>query len=105
MSIKIYTVSEITQQIRDILEGNFFGLWIKGEVSSLRMSSTGHLYFDLVDKNATLHCLIFKNKIPTIGIELKNGIEVIAFGSIGLYVKGGEYRLKVEHIQEALGWS
>ncbi len=101
MSIKIYTVSEITQQIRDILEGNFFGLWIKGEVSSLRMSSTGHLYFDLVDKNATLHCLIFKNKIPTIGIELKNGIEVIAFGSIGLYVKGGEYRLKVEHIQEA----
>ncbi len=101
MSIKIYTVSEITQQIRDILEGNFFGLWVKGEVSSLRMSSTGHLYFDLVDKNATLHCLIFKNRIPTIGLELKNGIEVVVFGSIGLYVKGGEYRLKVEHIQEA----
>lgn len=101
MSIKIYTVSEITQQIRDVLEGNFFGLWVKGEVSSLRLSSTGHLYFDLVDKNATLHCLIFKNKIPTIGLELKNGIEVVVFGSIGLYVKGGEYRLKVEYVQEA----
>ncbi len=101
MSIKIYTVSEITQQIRDILEGNFFGLWVEGEISSLRKSSTGHVYFDLVDEIATLGCIIYRSKLPSLGVNLENGKEIIVFGSISLYMKGGEYRLKVEHIQEA----
>ena len=100
MSVKIYTVSEVTYEIRDILEGNFYGLWVKGEISGLTKSSTGHVYFDLVDDNATLGCVIFKNKLSSLKVKIKNGKEVTAYGSISLYVKGGKYSLKVEHIQE-----
>ena len=101
MSIKVYSVSELTYEIRDILEGNFYGLWVKGEISGLSRSSTGHVYFDLVDDRARLGCIVFKNKLPTLMAQLENGKEIIAFGSLSLYVKGGEYRLKVEHIQDA----
>ena len=101
MSVKIYTVSEVTYEIRDILEGNFYGLWVKGEISSLTRSSTGHVYFDLVDDNATLGCVVFKSKLSSLKVEIENGKEVIVYGSISLYVKGGKYSLKVEHIQEA----
>ncbi len=100
MSVKIYTVSELTYEIRDILEGNFYGLWVKGEISGMTRSSTGHVYFDLVDDNATLGCIIFKNKLPFLKVEVKNGKEVTVYGSISLYVKGGKYSLKVEHIQD-----
>ncbi len=101
MSVKIYTVSELTYEIRDILEGNFYGLWVKGEISNLTRSSTGHVYFDLVDDNATLGCVIFKNRLPSLKVEIKNGKEVVVYGSISLYVKGGKYSLKVEHMQDA----
>ncbi len=101
MPIKIYSVKEITFQIRDILEGNFYGLWIKGEISSLRQSATGHVYFNLVDDVASLGCIIYKNYLPNITIKLENGKEVIAFGSLSVYIKGGEYRLKIEHLQES----
>ncbi len=101
MSVKIYSVSELTYEIRDILEGNFYGLWVKGEISGLSRSSTGHVYFDLVDDRARLGCIVFKNKLPTLNTHLENGKEIIVFGSLSLYVKGGEYRLKVEHIQDA----
>ncbi len=101
MSIKIYSVSELTYEIRDILEGNFYGLWVKGEISGLSRSSTGHVYFDLVDDKARLGCIVFKNRLPTLNTQLENGKEIIAFGSLSLYVKGGEYRLKVEHVQDA----
>ena len=101
MSIKIYSVSELTYEIRDILEGNFYGLWVKGEISGLSRSSTGHVYFDLVDDKARLGCIVFKNRLPTLNTQLENGKEIIVLGSLSLYVKGGEYRLKVEHVQDA----
>ncbi len=99
MSIEIYTVSQINNLIKDILESNFYGIWIEGEISSLRYSSTGHLYFSLVDEDASIGAIIYRNRLKNIKLSLKNGMKVVVFGSLGLYVKGGEYRIVVEHIR------
>ncbi len=99
MSIKIYSVGEITKIIKDILESNFYGIWVEGEVSSLRYSSTGHLYFSLVDNEASLGVIVYKNRIKNIRFKMENGLKVTVFGSLSLYLKGGEYRIVAEHVR------
>jgi len=99
MPVKIYSVTQITTLIKDILEANFYGIWVEGEISSLRYSSTGHLYFSLVDEKASLGVIVYKNRLKNIRFELKNGIKVVIFGSLSLYLKGGEYRIVAEHIR------
>ena len=99
MSVKIYSVTQITKLIKDILEANFYGIWVEGEISSLRYSSTGHLYFSLVDEKASLGVIVYKNRLKNIRFELKNGMKVVLFGSLSLYLKGGEYRIVAEHIR------
>ncbi len=101
MSIKIYSVTEITALIKDILESNFYGIWVEGEVSSMRYSATGHLYFSLVDEGASLGVIVYKNRVRNIRFRLKNGLRVTVFGSLSLYAKGGEYRIVAEHIRDA----
>ena len=100
MSIKIYSVSEITKVIKDIVESNFYGVWINGEVSSLRYSSTGHLYFSLIDDSSAIGVVIYKNKINSLKFDIKNGSEITIFGSANLYEKTGQYKIVAEHIQE-----
>ncbi len=101
MSIEIYTVTQINRLIKDILESNFYGIWIEGEVSSLRYSSTGHLYFSLIDSNASIGVIIYRNRLNNIKFDIENGMKVVVFGSLGLYVKGGSYRMVVEHIRQS----
>jgi exodeoxyribonuclease VII large subunit len=101
MSIEIYSVSQLTKLIKDILESNFYGIWVEGEISSLRYSSTGHLYFSLVDEDALIGVIIYRNRLKNIKVDLENGMKVTVFGSIGLYLKGGEYRIIAEHIRES----
>ena len=50
----IYSVSELTKDIREILTDSFPNVWVKGEISTLRLPSSGHMYFTLKDKNAQL---------------------------------------------------
>ncbi len=99
MPVKIYSVSELSQLIKELLESNFYGVWIEGEVSSMRYSSTGHLYFSLVDDNASIGAIIYRGKLKRLGFELSNGMRVVVFGHLSLYLKGGEYRIAVEHVR------
>jgi len=86
-----YTVREITSNLKLFLEKNFSQIWIEGEISNLKQSQTGHLYFNLAEEDAVLRCIIFRN---TFNKEyknfLKNGIKVIALGTLSFYPKSGE---------------
>ena len=57
----IYTVSELTEDIRQILEEEFPFIWVEGEVSNARRPLSGHLYFTLKDEKAQILCILFKN--------------------------------------------
>lgn len=95
----IYTVSEITQNIKIILENNFPAVWIEGEISNLRIPVSGHSYFTLKDKNAQLPSVLFKNSSSLLKFELKDGLVVVAFGRISLYEPKGAYQFYVEKIE------
>ncbi len=99
MAEKIYTVSEITEEIKILLESNFFSLWVKGEVSNFNRHHSGHFYFSLKDKSAQIQCVMWRNKNIRLSFLLEDGMEVLARGRITVYEKSGKYQLEVDEIQ------
>jgi len=95
----IFTVSEITQDIKSILENTFSEVWVEGEVSNLRPSSAGHVYFSLKDKEAVLSGVIFSRTAAQIRFKLEDGLKIICFGKIDVYPPRGNYQLIIEKVE------
>lgn len=95
----IYTVSEITQDIKLILENTFAQVWVEGEISGINKISTGTTFFSLKDANSVLKCVIFAGFRNAIKFQIKDGLKVICFGRISVYEKSGQYQLYVENIE------
>ena len=96
---KIYTVSELTVQIRDLLEREFPSVWIQGEVSNLRSAPSGHVYFTLKDEAAQIRCVMFKLQRRFLKFRLEDGLHVIAWGRISVYSLRGEYQLILDTME------
>ncbi len=94
-----FTVSEITRQIRTSLEYNFSNISILGEISNVRKPSSGHIYLTLKDKNSQLQAVVFRNVANKIKFELKDGMEVITFGSVTVYEPRGQYQLIINKVE------
>jgi len=96
---KIYTVSEITDDIKKILENNFFSIWVQGEISNFNKHHSGHFYFSLKDKDAQVQCVMWRNKNVRLSFSLEDGLKIQALGRITVYAKSGKYQLEVDEIQ------
>ncbi len=96
---KLFTVSEITREIRTSLEYDFSNISIVGEISNIRKPSSGHVYLTLKDKNAQLQAVVFRNTANKIKFELKDGMEIISFGSITVYEPRGQYQIIIDQIE------
>lgn len=101
MDAKIYTVSEISRLIRNILEDSFPVLWIEGEVSNYRPHYSGHLYFTLKDPDAQISCVMWRTRAASLAMDLEDGQNVRIFGNIRVYEKGGRYQIDVLRIEPA----
>ncbi len=91
-----YTVSQVTSEIKELLESNPFlaDLWIEGEISNLSIASSGHAYFNLKDQQAVLQAVMFRNRR---GIEmLANGTSVAAHGRVSFYEPRGTLNISVD---------
>jgi exodeoxyribonuclease VII large subunit len=96
MPDKIYTVSEITKQIKELLEGGLPTIWIEGEISNFILHSSGHRYFSLKDEEAQIRCVLWRGRSEGLDFEPQSGMKVLALGKISVYEKRGEYQLYVE---------
>jgi len=95
---QVFSVSELTRRIRGLLEANFPGIWVEGEVSDLRMPSSGHMYFTLKDASAQLAAVLFRNVAAGVNLKLKDSLRVLAFGDISVYEKNGQYQIVVRQL-------
>jgi exodeoxyribonuclease VII large subunit len=101
---KIYTVTEITREIKDVLEESCPSIWVEGEISNYTLHSSGHRYFSLKDENAQIRCILWRFRGARLLFEPEDGMKVMAFGSITVYEKNGQYQLDVmELIPAGLG--
>jgi len=96
---KIYTVREITRQIKHFFDSQFPALWVEGEISDFKHHHSGHMYFNLKDSEATLKAAFFSRFNRLIKFDLKNGLQVVCFGKISVYEQRGEYQIYVERIE------
>src|SRR3989449_941539 len=93
---RIYTVAELTAQIRDVLEQQVPAFWVEGEISNLRVPGSGHAYFTLKDDQAQIRAVLFRNRVRRVRFEPADGMHVLAFGSLEVYAPRGEYQMVVE---------
>ena len=97
--LKIYQVSEITKEIRSILESQFTAVWVEGEISNFKLHSSGHMYFTLKDESAQLSAVFFAKANQFLKFELKDGLRVICIGRISVYDQRGQYQLYVQRVE------
>ena len=91
----IYSVSAVNQYIKTTLEGDrqLKSLSVRGEVSNLRIQQSGHIYFDLKDKQSSIKSVIWRSTAARLRYQLKNGMQLVAVGRIGVYDVAGQYQL------------
>src|SRR5690349_6112517 len=96
---RIYTVTELTVRVRDLLEQEFFEVWVEGELSNCRVWNTGHLYFTLKDGSSQVRAVIFRSALRYLRFKPADGLRVIARGRVSVYEPKGEYQLVCEHLE------
>ncbi len=91
----VLQVSQLTMQIKSLLESDFNYVEVEGEVSGFIHHNSGHIYFNLKDEHATLACTFFRYNARNNPIKLQNGDKIIAKGNISVFPPRGTYNLNV----------
>jgi len=96
---RVYSVSELTREIKAVLEGRFVSLLVQGEVSNLRAPGSGHLYFTLKDEEACLDAVLFRTEARRLKFKVQNGLSLVARGRLSLYEPQGRYQLVCDSVE------
>src|SRR5437660_12655635 len=95
----VFTVTELTVRVRDLLETEFVEVWVEGELSNCRFWNTGHLYFTLKDSTAQIRGVIFRSALRYLKFKPADGLRIVARGRLSVYEPKGEYQLVCEHME------
>jgi exodeoxyribonuclease VII large subunit len=96
---KVLSVSELTGQIRCLLEKQMGAVWVSGEITNLRVQSSGHIYFTLKDASAQLSCVLFRGEYQVDRALVQDGRKITAQGEITVYEPRGQYQLRVTTVE------
>src|SRR4029077_21289808 len=96
---RIYTVSDLTARIRDLLARNFTEISVQGEISNCRSATSGHYYFTLKDERAQVKCVLFKSQTRGMKFRPEDGLKMVVRGSLSVYEGRGEYQIYVETLE------
>src|SRR5690625_38422 len=95
------SVTELTTQIKQILESKFNDVLVEGEMSNVKRSRNGHLYFTVKDQDAQMPCVMWRSTAERADVELADGKQVILGGSIQVYAPHGRYQMIVTLVEQA----
>src|SRR5213595_1023521 len=96
---KVFTVGELTRQIRGALETKFRAVWVQGEISNYKLHPSGHQYFTLKDQRAQIACVIWRDTIALPREPLVDGTQVQVYGTVTVFEARGQYQLNVQILQ------
>ncbi len=97
----IYSVRQINNELRELLETRYCSIWIEGEVSGLSTPASGHAYFSLKEGNSTLRCAFFRNALRKSGGPPAEGSQALVHGQISYYEPRGSLQCVVSYLEEA----
>ncbi len=96
---KILSVSELTSQVRRLIEQQVGTIWVTGEVTNLRAQSSGHMYFTLKDAGSQLSCVLFRGETVAHRDLLEDGQKLLLQGDVTVYEARGQYQLIVRAVE------
>lgn len=95
----IYSVSEVTFLLKDLVENTFPSVWVAGEISDFARPRSGHCYLTLKDESCQIRAVIWKGTASRLRFDVEDGLEVICRGHIDVYAPRGSYQLIIEEMQ------
>lgn len=95
----IYSVSELTAEIKELLEDRFPFVWVTGEISNFRVPGSGHYYFTLKDADAQIAAVMFKGQNRNLKFRPEDRMRVTGFGRVGVYEPRGAYQIILEYLE------
>jgi len=101
MSIKAISVSQLNNYIGRVLSNDslLMNIAVTGEIANLTKHSSGHWYFSLKDANSKINCFLASIRVSKLRFDLSEGMQIVAFGSVNVYEKGGYYSLSIKEIE------
>ncbi len=96
---KIYTISDLTAEIRATLEDSFAGIWVTGEMSNFHQHSSGHMYFSLKDETSQIRAVMFRTANRQLKFQPKDGLALLVYGELSVYERRGEYQIVAEYME------
>ncbi len=96
-----FSVTEISSQIKHLLENNLGYVKVKGEISGFKLATSGHAYFSLKDEKSLIAATCWRHSISKINFKIEEGLEVIASGRITSYAGQSKYQISVEDLRPA----
>ncbi|HMC58435.1 MAG TPA: exodeoxyribonuclease VII large subunit, partial [Candidatus Solibacter sp.] len=96
---RIFTVGELNAAVRAVLDQEFRDVWVSGEISGIKLASSGHYYFTLKERDAQVKCVAFRSAHRYWKFKPQDGLAVLARGRIDVYEARGEYQLLVEMLE------
>ena len=96
---RIFTVSELNAAIRTVLDQEFRDVWVSGEISGIKLATSGHYYFTLKERDSQVKCVAFRSAHRYWKFKPQDGLAVLARGRIDVYEVRGEYQLQVEMLE------
>jgi exodeoxyribonuclease VII large subunit len=97
----IFAVGQLNEYVKSLLGEDevLASVAVRGELSNYKLYPSGHHYFTLKDSGGALRCVMFKGSATRLRFRPENGMQVVAYGRVEVYVRDGAYQLIVSHIQ------
>ena len=94
----VWSVSDLNREVKACLEANFGAIWVRGEVSNLRVQPSGHSYFTLKDDGSQIRAVLFRGDAIRMETLPKEGEQFAVYGDLSVYEPRGEYQIRVRHL-------
>ena len=101
MTRNVYTVKQVNSYIKNMFTQDYMlnRIYVKGEVSNCKYHTSGHIYFSLKDESGTIACVMFAGQRGGLSFRMREGQQVIVFGSVNVYERSGSYQLYAREIR------
>ncbi|MDX2109799.1 MAG: exodeoxyribonuclease VII large subunit [Verrucomicrobiota bacterium] len=97
---QILSVGQLTRRLKDVIESALPDVWVRGELSNFRRQESGHCYFSLKDKESQIPAVLFRGDAARTTVELRDGRQILAWGTLSVYEPRGYYQLIVRSVLE-----
>lgn len=96
---QVLTITEVTRDVKELLEDTFASVWVEGEISNWRVVQSGHAYFTLKDAQSQLRTVMFRSALRHLAFTPEAGMQVVAHGRLTVYEPRGDYQLLAESLE------